>query len=201
MQQLALFDVAEPPVVYMPNFLTTGEADYLLKHCLNLEWRQNQIRMLGKQMPVPRLEVMHGDEGCDYLYSSSVLLQPKPWTKALNSVRTRIESATGYKFNIVLGNLYRDGKDSNGWHSDDESSMGIRPAIASLSLGSTRKFQLRPKKGGAITDYWLEHGSLLVMHPGCQEEYKHQVPKTAKPVGTRVNLTFRPHIKGITTQR
>ena len=76
--------------------------------------------------------------------------------------------------------------------------MGIFPAIASLSLGATRKFQIRKKTGGEITNYWLEHGSLLVMHPGCQESWKHQVPKTNSPVGQRVNLTFRPHIRGTT---
>ncbi|MFN6498107.1 MAG: alpha-ketoglutarate-dependent dioxygenase AlkB [Nostoc sp. DedQUE01] len=82
-----------------------------------------------------------------------------------------------------------------GWHADKESSMGIAPAIASISLGSVRKFQIKPI-GGKPTDFWLEHGSLLVMHPGCQSTHVHQVPKTNKVVSTRINLTFRPHIGG-----
>ena len=96
---------------------------------------------------------------------------------------------------IVIGNQYRSGQDSIAWHSDNESSMGYQPAIASLSLGGVRKFQIKPI-GGTYTDFWLEHGSLLVMHPGCQSTHLHQVPKTNKIVTTRINLTFRPHTGG-----
>lgn len=181
---------------YIPGFLNKEEADLLLGHCQGLDWQQNQIRMLGKQMQVPRLETIYGDKGCDYLYSGSVLLQPKPWTEELGDVLERIESHTGHKFNIVIGNLYRNGQDSIGWHSDSEPSMGHNPAIASLSLGASRKFQIRPKKGGAIADYWLEHGSLISMRPGCQQTHKHQLPKSTLLLGTRINLTFRPHLMG-----
>ncbi|MHC0067959.1 alpha-ketoglutarate-dependent dioxygenase AlkB [Nostoc sp. UIC 10890] len=80
-------------------------------------------------------------------------------------------------------------------HADNEASMGFNPAIASISLGSCRKFQIKPRNGKP-TDFWLEHGSLLVMHPGCQSTHLHQVPKTNKVVGTRINLTFRPHTGG-----
>ncbi|MHC5863601.1 MAG: alpha-ketoglutarate-dependent dioxygenase AlkB, partial [Nostoc sp.] len=77
------------------------EADALYQHCQQLQWQQNQIRMLGKTMPVPRLECIYGDEGCDYLYSKSVLLKPLPWTDALSKLRDRITAATGYSFRIV----------------------------------------------------------------------------------------------------
>ncbi|MDF5716486.1 MAG: alpha-ketoglutarate-dependent dioxygenase AlkB [Rhizonema sp. NSF051] len=117
---------------------------------------------------------------------------------------------TGYRFNIVIGNLYRDSRDSIGWHSDAEKSMGTRPAIASLSLGAERKFQIRSNDKKHSYDFWLGHGSLLVMQPGCQSNWKHQVqspplrvlsptdfaPKTSSLIGRRVNLTFRPHVKG-----
>jgi alkylated DNA repair dioxygenase AlkB len=116
---------------------------------------------------------------------------------------------TGYKFRIVIGNQYRSGQDSIGWHSDNEPSMGFNPAIASVSLGSVRKFQIKPRNGKP-TDFWLEHGSLLIMHPGSQSTHLHQVPKTNKVaksagqnllpgelcVSTRINLTFRPHTGG-----
>ncbi len=180
----------------MPNFLSTAEADELFKYCQTLNWQQNNITLMGKTMPVPRLECSYGDEGCDYLYSNSVLLKPLPWTAKLLGLRLLIESQTGYHFNLVLCNRYRTGKDSIGWHADKEPSMGITPAIASLTLGSTRKFQLKPNSGGKPTDFWLEHGSLLLMKPGCQEKWVHQVPKTSKPVGERINLTFRPHVNG-----
>ncbi|MCG6138921.1 MAG: alpha-ketoglutarate-dependent dioxygenase AlkB, partial [Nostoc sp. LLA-1] len=106
-----------------------------------------------------------------------------------------ITALTGYNFRIVIGNQYRTGMDSIGWHSDNEESMGLNPAIASVSLGSVRKFQIKPRNGRP-TDFWLEHGSLLVMHPGCQSTHLHQVPKTNKVVRTRINLTFRPHTGG-----
>ncbi|MDF5732953.1 MAG: alpha-ketoglutarate-dependent dioxygenase AlkB [Rhizonema sp. PD38] len=144
MQQLSLFNKVDAlPIQYIPSFLSKEDADSLLLHCLELEWQQNQIKMLGKLMQVPRLETIYGDEGCDYLYSKSVHLNPRSWTAALDSLRQSIEHVTGYQFNIVIGNLYRDGRDSIGWHSDAEKSMGTRPAIASLSLGAERKFQIR----------------------------------------------------------
>ncbi|MDF5717369.1 MAG: alpha-ketoglutarate-dependent dioxygenase AlkB [Rhizonema sp. NSF051] len=198
MQQLSLFKkVDAPPVQYIPSFLSKEQADLLLRHCLDLEWQQNQIKMLGKLLQVPRLETIYGDEGCDYLYSNSVLLTPRPWTAPLDSLRQSIEHLSGYQFNIVIGNLYRDGRDSIGWHSDAEKSMGVKPAIASLSLGAERKFQIRSNDKKHSYDFWLGHGSLLVMQPGCQSNWKHQVPKTSSLIGRRVNLTFRPHVKGI----
>jgi len=197
MQQLNLFNESTPilPVTYYPDFLGIEQANELYQHCLKLEWQQNQIRIAGKTIPVPRLECLYGDKGCDYLYSNSVFLKPLTWTEKLAYLRDRITAFTGYKFHIVIGNQYRTGTDSIGWHSDNEPSMGINPAIASVSLGSCRKFQIKPRNGKS-TDFWLEHGSLLVMHPGCQSTHLHQVPKTNKVVSTRINLTFRPHTGG-----
>jgi alkylated DNA repair dioxygenase AlkB len=201
MQQLTLFSESTPvlPITYYPDFLSQELANSLYQHCLKLEWQQNQIRIAGKTMPVPRLECLYGDKGCDYLYSNSVFLKPLTWTDNLSSLRDRITALTGYKFRIVIGNQYRTGMDSIGWHADTDSSMGISPAmpaagvaIASVSLGSVRKFQIKPRNGKP-TDFWLEHGSLLIMHPGCQSTHLHQVPKTNKVVRTRINLTFRPH--------
>ncbi len=168
-------------------WLSLEQANELYQHCLQLEWQQNQIRIAGKTMPVPRLECLYGDTGCDYLYSNSVFLKPLWWTEALSSLRDRITALTGYKFRIVIGNQYRSGQDSIGWHTDNEPSMGSNPAIASVSLGSCRKFQIKPRDGKP-TDFWLEHGSLLVMHPGCQSTHLHQVPKTNKVVSSRFNL-------------
>ncbi|MBD2215088.1 alpha-ketoglutarate-dependent dioxygenase AlkB [Nostoc linckia FACHB-104] len=197
MIQMSLFNEATPvlPVTYYPEFLSQEEAGVLYQHCLKLQWQQNQIKMVGKTLLVPRLECIYGDEGCDYLYSRSVLLKPLAWTEELAELRDRITAVTGYSFRIVIGNQYRSGQDSIGWHADNESSMGLNPAIASVSLGAERKFQIKPIKGQP-TDFWLEHGSLLLMHPGCQSTHLHQVPKTKKLVSTRINLTFRPHVGG-----
>lgn len=146
MQQLNLFPESVPtlPVSYYPDFLTTQEANELYQHCLNLQWQQNQIKMLGKSLSVPRRECLYGDEGCNYLYSNSVLLKPLPWTEQLAQLRDRITAFTGYTFRIVIGNQYRTGQDSIGWHRDNEASMGVDPAIASISLGAVRKFQIKP---------------------------------------------------------
>ncbi|WP_321206564.1 alpha-ketoglutarate-dependent dioxygenase AlkB family protein [Tolypothrix tenuis] len=194
---MSLFNEPAPvlPVTYYPEFLNQEEAGVLYQHCLGLQWQQNQIKMVGKTLLVPRLECIYGDEGCEYLYSKSVLLKPLPWTSSLAELRDRITALTGYKFNIVIGNQYRSGQDSIGWHADNEQSMGLNPAIASVSLGAERKFQIKAIKGKP-TDFWLEHGSLLIMHPGCQSTHLHQVPKTKKLVSTRINLTFRPHVGG-----
>jgi len=182
-------------ITHHPDFLTLEQANELYQHCLQLQWQQNQIRMLGKTMPVPRLECIYGDKGCNYLYSKSVLLKPLPWTQKLGELRDSITAFTSYKFRIVIGNQYRTGTDSIGWHSDNESSMRYQPVIASVSLGGGRNIK-KKHIGGTPTDFWLEHGSLLVMHPGCQSTHLHQVPKTNKVVSTRINLTFRPHTGG-----
>ncbi|MBC1220959.1 alpha-ketoglutarate-dependent dioxygenase AlkB [Nostoc sp. UCD121] len=188
MQQLNLFQESTPvlPITYYPDFLSQELANELYQHCLQLQWQQNQIRIAGKTMPVPRLECLYGDTGCDYLYSNSVFLKPLTWTDNLAKLRDSITKLISYKFRIVIGNQYRSGQDSIGWHSDNEQSMGFNPAmpaagvaIASISLGSCRKFQIKPRNGKS-TDFWLEHGSLLVMHPGCQSTHLHQVPKTNK---------------------
>src|SRR3712207_5634551 len=128
MQLNLINETIKTPVDFYPDFLSSQEADRLFEHSQQLHWEQNQIRMLGKWLPVPRLEAIYGDEGCDYLYSGSVLLQPLPWTESLQWLREKVEAHTRYCFNIVIGNRYRDGKDSIGWHADKEPTMGKEPA-------------------------------------------------------------------------
>lgn len=182
-------------VTHYPDFLSLAEADSLLEHCKQLDWQHNKIKMLGKWIDLPRLEVMHGDsDKYNYIYSGSVELRAKIWTSLLSQVCSQIEDLTKYNYQVVVGNYYRSGSDHIGWHSDNEKSMGKSPAIASLSLGATRRFQLRPKHGEdkTLLTYELEHGSLILMHPGCQENWAHRLCKTSKSVKERVNLTFRP---------
>jgi alkylated DNA repair dioxygenase AlkB len=150
--------------------------------------------MWGKLLPVPRLEALFGDRPFTYIYSDSVQHQAQPWPDFLKILRDRITTTTGYTFQVALGNFYRHGQDSNGYHADDEPELGHRPAIASISLGATRTFRLK-RKGKHQTSVGIEltHGSLLLMLPGCQEEWVHTIPKTKKEVGPRINWTFRPH--------
>lgn len=173
-------------------FWPAPEADALFAALRReLPWRQETITLFGRTSPVPRLTSWHGDPGTAYAYSG-IAMDPAPWTPSLTAIKTRVEAAAGTRFNSVLANLYRDGRDGVAWHSDDEPELGPEPVIASASFGATRAFQLRAKADPSRRrTLLLPHGSLLVMRGSTQRLWRHQVPKTAKPVGERINLTFR----------
>jgi alkylated DNA repair dioxygenase AlkB len=140
----------------------------------------------------PRLTAWVGDPGAVYRYSN-VVHEPLPFGPTLSDLRARISAFTGVPFNSVLCNLYRDGDDAMGMHSDSEPELGPDPVIASLSLGAERKFVLRARKpkdapAQALT---LSDGSLLVMRGSTQCEFKHGVPRVRAALGPRINLTFR----------
>jgi alkylated DNA repair dioxygenase AlkB len=179
-------------VVFYPAFFPAAEADRLLRELLDsTAWRQDTIKYFGKTYDVPRLTAWYGDEGTRYTYSGIENI-PLPWTPPLLEVKQAVEPAAGVAFNSVLLNRYRTGKDGVSWHADDEPEFGERPVIASVSFGATRTFQVRHKKRKDLkASVELTHGSLLVMRGGTQENWVHQVPKTARPVGERLNLTFR----------
>jgi len=167
----------------------------MFEQSLALSWQQNSIVMLGKRITLPRQEYMVGDSpDMAYIYSGSVELRSQPWPPFLQELRSKIEQ-TGYEFQVAIGNLYRDGSDSIGYHADDQPSMGHRPAIASISLGATRTFRVKSKEvGSRSVAYSLGHGDLLIMHPGCQDSFVHSIPKTKQLCGTRINWTFRPYL-------
>jgi alkylated DNA repair dioxygenase AlkB len=185
-----------PEFHYLPGFLARPEADRLFQDLwAGLDWEQREIVLFGRRRLQPRLVAWYGDSGAAYRYSG-VTLQPRPWPPTLRAVRRRVEQQAGCAFNSVLANAYRDGADSMGWHSDDEPELGPRPCIASLSLGAARVFLLRPRgrePGVRRTSSRrvLEHGSLLLMRGDSQARFQHAVPKTRRPVGVRINLTFR----------
>ena len=191
----SLLTKIKPPVQFYPNFLNSVDDFDWFQKSKELEWTRSEINMYGKVIPVPRDESLFGDD-LRYEYRGTKI-EADPWPDFLLEARDRIQALSGYQFNFVVGNRYRTGKDSIGWHSDNFPQIGKRPAIASLSLGSARKFKLRHKDSGETVDYQLESGSLLIMLPGCQEEWVHTVPKTARPVGERINWTFRPHVEAI----
>jgi alkylated DNA repair dioxygenase AlkB len=155
-------------------------------------WREETIKLFGKEVQQPRLTAWYGDAGCAYTYSG-LTLQPQPWTDTLSELRRAVEKAAGSPFNSVLLNLYRDGKDSMGWHSDDEPELGKHPVIASLSLGETRRFHLRHRGDRSVLPLRLDlpAGSLLIMAGETQHHWQHRLSKTQRPVGPRINLTFR----------
>ena len=155
-------------------------------------WKSEKVTVWGKSHAQPRLIAWFGDKDRSYAYSG-VKLDPLPWTSLLQEVRSRVETCVGVTFNSVLLNYYRDENDSMGFHSDDEPQLGIRPIIASLSLGEPRRFVFKPKVGVLAKDYKLslESGSLLLMKGDTQANWKHGIPKESRPCGARVNLTFR----------
>ena len=134
------------------------------------------------------MESWHGD--CRYTYSG-IKHEAKIWTPELAFVKKRIENFVNVQFNSVLANLYRDGSDSNGWHSDNEKELGENPIIASLSLGANRKFKMRNNQNGENLDLYLSNGSLLIMAGSTQAYWKHTIPKTRENVSPRINLTYR----------
>lgn len=177
---------------YWPHALSADEArDFFAALIGSIGWVQEQIVIFGEPKRVPRLVAWHGDPGTGYTYSGT-LHEPQPWTPELGSIRRRIESLCGRSFNSVLLNRYRDGRDGMGWHADDEPELGRNPAIASVSLGATRRFRLRHRRNACEPIVLpLTTGSLLLMAGPLQHHWVHAVPKTAIPVGERINLTFR----------
>jgi len=179
-------------LLFFPEFFSAEESsDHFENLIRTIAWKQDEIRMFGKLLPIPRLQAWYGDEKKTYTYSG-IKMTPHSWTKTLLDIKYRIESVCSESFSSVLLNRYRNGRDSMGWHADDEKELGQNPIIASVNFGATRAFQMRRKD-----DHQEKHvlelgsGSLLIMQGSTQHFWQHQIPKTAKDVGERINLTFR----------
>lgn len=183
--------LADADLRFDPHWLD-GQAAHSLYEDLRatLAWSRHAVRLFGRELPAPRLSCWIGDPGASYRYSG-IVREPHPWPDVLRPIRARLCDELGVDFDSVLANLYRDGADSMGWHADDEPGLGVEPVIASLSLGAARVFRLRHRQGDSRHAIELTHGSLLVMAGPTQACYQHAMPKTARPVGPRLNLTFR----------
>lgn len=183
-----------PGAHYRPGLLTTAEAARALAVLLEeVSWADHSLKLFGQVHRMPRRIQMYGPHGYDY---SGVRHPPRPLTPTLEALRVRLEASVGQPLNSVLANLYRDGRDSIGWHTDDDYPHGGHPRIASLSLGATRRFRFRHRADRARTaSLDLEPGSLLIIDGEARTDWQHALPRTAKPVGPRVNLTFR-HMVG-----
>lgn len=177
-------------LVVWPEFMDAAEARALFDDLhASLDWKEHWRWSYGRFRPAPRLTAWYGP--VDYAYSG-IVHEAADWPEILVALRIRIEALVGATFNSVLCNLYRDGGDSVGWHADDEAPLGPTPTLASFSLGAPRRFALRKSadhpRRKTVT---LTPGSLLVMAGALQQHWEHQVPKTTRPVGPRINLTFR----------
>lgn len=192
-----LFPEAGPVVdhdgraVLFPGFIDWEAADALLTRLMEeVAWEQADLVMFGKKVTEPRMSVWYSPDGIDYVYSGT-RRTAHPFTPAVAEIHRLVEEHTGARFNSALVNLYRDGNDRLGWHSDNEEINGPEPTIASVSLGAERFFDLRHSDTGETRRVLLPHGSLLLMSGPLQQRWVHQVPAMKKVRAPRVNLTFR----------
>lgn len=168
------------------SWLAATDADALFRRLVDgVDW-QHSGYLFGR--PMPRLTAWFGSSSYSY---SNTAHPPLPWPAELDALRSQLEQSTGARYNSCLANLYRHGRDSVGWHADDEPPLGDRPTIASLSLGATRDFNIKPRDGGGLVRLPLRHGDLLVMRDESQLDWRHSLPKRQKLTASRVNLTFR----------
>jgi alkylated DNA repair dioxygenase AlkB len=186
------FDLPDAAIIYYPHFFKSVEADAIFNELkTTIPWQQDNIKIFGKVHAQPRLTALFGNDGKSYSYSN-ITMQPHPWNSLLLKLKHDIEDVAATNFTTVLLNLYRNGMDSNGWHADNEKELGINPVIASLSFGAERFFHLQHNTiKQARQKILLQHGSLLLMKGTTQHFWKHQIPKTTKHIGPRINLTFR----------
>lgn len=185
-------DLPDANIQLFPHFLEPELAQHFFEVFNHkISWQHDPIKVFGKTYMQPRLTSLHGNTDHSYGYSN-IRMQPQPMLPELDDILARITKVDSTHFNIVLLNLYRDGNDSNGWHADNEKELGQNPVIASVSLGETRVFKLKHRYDKNLKhQLQLESGSLLIMSGTTQHYWLHQIPKTKKQVGPRINLTYR----------
>ncbi|RYG51167.1 MAG: alpha-ketoglutarate-dependent dioxygenase AlkB [Chitinophagaceae bacterium] len=173
-------------------FFSVQEADNMMRSLRDeLPWKQEPVRIFGKELMQPRLTCWCADPGVSYSYSG-ITMHGEPWNPVLTVIKERVEKIAGVRFNGALLNYYRSGQDSMGWHRDNEKELGGNPVIGSVSFGGTRKFRFRDYSSKKeIIPVDLAHGSFLLMKGLTQHYWEHQLPKTTKNNLPRINITFR----------
>jgi alkylated DNA repair dioxygenase AlkB len=187
-EQLLPYDLG---ATYVPWVLGDLDSDAIFTQLLNESpWLSQKITVFGKTYDEPRRVAWHGDIDAHYSYSG-ITMKLNPWTPLLQQLREICEQHAEHSFNSVLVNLYRNGQDKNGWHSDNEPELGTEPTIASLSLGASRRFKFRHRETKEVVERALENGSLVVMSGLSQKNWEHEIPRQAAVTEPRINLTFR----------
>ena len=165
--------------------------DYFLKY---LAWQHDEVILHGQYYKTDRKVVWYGDEHYQYHYSG-MIKHAHPWNPLLLQLKAQVEQMTGHTFNSCLANLYENGMQGVGWHSDDEPSLVSKEerktVIASVSLGAKRKFRFKHKSKDLQTELMLHSGQMIVMKEQTQQYWKHMIAKSTKVVDPRINLTFR----------
>lgn len=183
-------DISDGKLILYPSFFNQQESHQFFEDlCSQINWQHEAIKMFGKTLLQPRLTAYYGNKSYGY---SGITMSAQSWSFLLLKIKQKIETITNNKFNGVLLNLYRDGSDYMGWHSDDEKELVKGSIIASLSLGETRRFLLRRKDNHqSKIELNLSSGDVLIMGGDIQTFWQHQIPKTSREVKPRINLTFR----------
>lgn len=190
-EEKIIFALPDAEIEYFPSFFSLEESNDLFEKLkTEVHWQQDTITAFGHSHLQPRLTALYGNEGKPYGYSN-IVMQPHQWTQLIMHIKNEVEKVCQENFTTVLLNLYRNGQDSNGWHADNEKELGRNPIIASVSFGAERAFQLKHNSQEVKQNITLENGSLLIMKGSTQHFWKHQIPKTKKEIGPRINLTFR----------
>jgi alkylated DNA repair dioxygenase AlkB len=185
-------------VSYAESFPLSETPGELLQYLIDqIPWRSESITLWGRKYRQPRLIAWYGDPGASYTYSG-ITLNPLPWSEGLNRVKRSVERFSGFRFNSVLANYYRDHRDSMGFHSDNEPELGTQPVIASVSLGEERTLVMRHKMRKELSPVRLPlaSGSILLMKGTTQSYWVHGISKESLPCGPRINLTFRRILEG-----
>ena len=182
-------------VRYYPDFFAHSQADDFFQQLMSdLQWQQDDIKIFGRTVRIPRLQAWYGDQNVKYRYSGR-LLQPLPWHPLLWQIKQQCEQQLCVSFNSVLANYYRNGDDSMGMHSDNEPELTKDGVIASATFGAPRDFDFKhinhSQQQPCRYRLCLQHGSLLVMAGQTQTFWQHGLPKRRRCVLPRVNLTFR----------
>jgi alkylated DNA repair dioxygenase AlkB len=177
---------------YIPDVFAReqGEA-YFNQLFTEIRWKQEPIKIFGREVMQPRLTAWYGDVMKPYAYSG-ITMAPNHWIHPLLEIKSVAEKISGAESSSALLNLYRDGNDGLGWHRDNEKVLGPAPSIASVSLGAVRTFQLRDYKDKKnLISLDLQPGSIVIMRGASQQMWEHRVPKSKKVLGARINITFR----------
>lgn len=176
---------------YLGEIFSKAENSFWFQELFSkIEWQQDEVIMFGKKIITKRKMQWYADSQVEYEYSK-VKRTAKIFTDELMHLKQIVEEKSGAKYNSCLLNLYHNGDEGMGWHSDNEPSIVKDAAIASLSFGAERKMSFKHKETKETVSLVLENGSLLVMGEGCQTHWWHSIPKTKKVSEPRISLTFR----------
>lgn len=178
-------------VYYYGKIFTIAESNEYF-HALfhNIPWKNDEVIIFGKHIITKRKTAWYGDSNYVYVYSN-MIKQALSWTRELAGLKHIVEKLVNTKFNSCLLNLYHDGNEGVGWHSDSEKSVQENSPIASVSFGAERRFSFKHKQSRKSISILLEHGSLLLMKDTTQKNWLHSLPKSKTITQPRINLTFR----------